>query len=631
MQGRLNEGIEEVSINTIEECDWIEIDLGDPQVDAIPRVAIASATQAFKVCMRQFVINAAVKAYEPPMSLPKAVAHGLFYENGEFSIKQTVKTVGSAGLAGAASMFAFKPAKDAVIYLTRLFTGDTTSYFTGQEAVIALSQFGNVTRTIVLINFMSRNMFDKFINKTPEEIVYLTVEKPQAPGVVRLPKSVLGNVWEKTKFGSRKLFDLGNAVCANLPVLFNLIDTSPAMAFTSFFAFIPLSLFGMDHLKLRPESKYTARSVEVNYMREQLFTFLLLPRARQNEIIENINWIEESNQPDKDKVMFGMLLNLAKPEESVEERALIRILQDHPTEWYKKAVAGGMGGMSAFAQLPFAEISGVSIARLFADPSSSGAIAAGILAAILSLLPTVGLGFRGGEEAGRKLFVKHPSLGTIVNPELRDTLKWLVIGINLLAGGTSISFTYSASKDFASLMNLSAEASRIFKLSMISANYVNASSAFGQYFINAIDELVLFIAKHHSDEETQRLMSFINGYTKLISIMESINIENYCDLMANWKLAGHSEVSRTLHALFSEQLSDLQYAKFQQDLSEAYDLPHGLKDSHAVILGNRLVKDTYIVSPSFLDRHQGLRRRRPVRDVSGEIGDEIEMQFRTNL
>jgi len=246
---------------------------------------------------------------------------------------------------------------------------------------------------------------------------------------------------------------------------------------------------------------------------------------------------------------------------------------------------------------------------------------------LLAFLPTVGLGYKGGNEVGRKMFLEHPSLGTIVNPDFRDTLKWLVHGLNLIAGGTSVAFTYNASKDFANLVKLSAEATRIFQLSMIGGAYVGSSIAFGQFFIDAMDELVLFFAKYHADEETRRLMNFVQGYTQLLKVMESMNQENYCDLLANWKLVGHSELSNTLHAIFSEQLSDAQYAKLQQDLTAIYDLTHGLKDSHHAVLGERLTNDVYIVAPRFLDRHQGLRRRKPVRDPRGEFEDDLEMQF----
>lgn len=627
MQGR------PVEMEEVTQSDFIEINLNDVQVEAIPRVEIADATHAFKVCMRQFVIKTAVQEYGEQRGLVSAIAHGMFCEDGKISLKKIVKTAGSAGLAAAASTFSLKPAEEAVKYLSELFTGET--YFPGQQAVVAVSQLGNVTRTIILVNFSSSKMFDKYFNRTPEAIVFLTMETPVGPGVVRIPKSTLARIWEKVIFSGRKIFDVSNAVAANLPVLLTTLGANAGIAITSFAAFLPLYVFAMDDLHFYPEKKYPARDVLVNYMRNQLHTFLMMTPDRQAAIIAKIKTAEEREREDedpeiKDKELFTLLLNLSKPDESEEEQRLIRILQDYPDEWYKKVVANGLGGMSAFSQLPFTEAAGVQVARLFADPSSASAIAAGVIFALLSALPTLGLAAKSGYSVGAKMFMKHPTLGTIVNPELRDTLKWLVMGINLIAGGTSITFTYNATKDFANLIKLSAEATRILEFCMIGTNYTFSTIAFGQYVIDAMDELAVFIAKQYGDEKTKRLIDFVTGYSRLIQIMEKTNVENFCDITANWMLAGdpeaENELRDTMRAMVSAQLSDAAYAKFRQDLTDAYDVAHGLKDSHTDVLGARLTNDTYIVSPSFLDRHQGLRRRVPVRGAEGDI----EMQFESS-
>lgn len=634
MQGRPRADMEEVRMDEVSQSDFIEIDLNDPQVDAVPRVAIADATHAFKVCMRQFVIQTAVQEYGESKGLVSSIAHGLFGKDGEFSLKQTVKTVGSLGLAAAASTFSIKPAEEAVKYLTELFTG--TSYFPGQQAVVAVSQLGNVSRTIILVSFSSSKMFDKYFNRTPEAIVYLTMETPVGPGVVRIPKSTLAHIWEKTKFSGRKIFDVSNSVAANIPVLLTTLVANPGIAITSFAAFLPIYVFAMDDLKFHPEKKYPAREVMINYMRNQMHIFLMLPPERQAAIIAKIKSVEESERADdedkelKDKELFTLLLNLSRPDESEEELKLIRILQDYPTEWYKKVVANGLGGMSAFSQLPFTEAAGVQVARLFADPSSASAIATGVIFALLSALPTLGLAAKSGYAVGQKMFMKHPTMGMIVNPELRDTLKALVLGINLIAAGTSITFTYNATKDFANLLKLSAEATRILEFCMIGTNYTFCTIAFGQYVIDAMDELAVFVARQYGDAKTKRLIDFVAGYSRLIQVMERMNVENFCDLTANWMLAGKTELANTVRAVASEQLSDAAYAKFRQDITDAYDLANGSKDSHTDILGARLTNDTYIVSPSFLDRHQGLRRRNPARDPRAELGDDIEMQFEGN-
>lgn len=627
MQGRPNEGMEEVSASEVTQSDFIEINLNDVQVDAVPRVEIASATQAFKVCMRQFVIRTAVQEYGESRGLVSAVAHGLFGEDGEFSLKQTVKSVGSAGLAAAACTFSLKPAEEAVKILSELISGE--AYFPGQQAVVALSQLGNVTRTFILVHFSSRKMFDKYFNKTPEAVVFLTMEKPVGPGVVRIPKSTLARIWEGAKFSGRKIFDVSNGVAANIPVLLTTLGANAGIAITSFAAFLPLYVFAMDDLHFLPQKKYPARNVLVNYMRNQLHTFMMMTPQRQAAIIAKIKTAEERVREDedpelKDKELFTLLLNLSRPEESEEEQRLIRLLQDYPDEWYKKVVANGLGGLSGFTQLPFTEATGVQVARLFADPSSAGAIAAGVLCALLSLLSTVGLGAKGGYSVGEKMFIKHPTLGMIVNPELRDTLKWLVLGINLFAGGTSITFTYNATKDFANLIKLSAEATRILEFCMIGTNYFGSSIAFGQYVIDAMDEVAVFIAMHYGDAKTKRLIDFVTGYSRLIQVMERMNVENFCDMTSNWMLAENTELSNIVRAMVSEQLSDAAYAQFRQDLTDAFDVAHGLKDSHTDVLGARLTNDTYIVSPSFLDRHQGLRRRAPVRGAEGDIEIQIE-------
>lgn len=628
MQDRPRVDMEEVSMDEVSQSDFIEIDLNDVQVADAPRAEITNAVQAFKMTMQRSVIDPVVRQYQPGKNLAAAVGHGLFCDKDGLSLKATVKTVASAGVAGAASMFSFKPAKDAVLYLTDLITGGATTYFPAQDAVITLSQFGNVTRTIIVVNFMARSMFDKYFTKTNEDVVYLMVETPRGPAVVRVPRSLGEKIADAAKVGGRKLFDLISAIGSNFPVLFTLIETNPAMAFTSFVAFIPLSLYGMDNLKLHPETVYAARSAEVNYMRKQLQTFCLLPRAKQISIMNKIKEMEEGNHPNKDKMIYGMLLNLSKPEEAAGENDIVHIMENHADEWYKEITAKGLGALCGFSQLPFTEASGVSIARLFADPTSAGAIAAGVISAIISFLPTVGLGYKGGESVGKKMFYKHPSLGLMLNPELRDTLKWLVLGINLFAGGTSIKFTYDAAKDLANLCNLSAEATRILQGSLIGVNYTASSIAFGQFMIDAMDELVVFLSRHYADEESQRLLEFVNGYTQLIGVIDNMNVENYCELMVRWKMAGPSQLKNTLHAIFSEQIkSDVAYQAFQRDLSKMHDLVNGLTDSNTVVLGDRLTNDTYIVTPNFLDRHVGLRRRHLPQDGAGDVEMDIGTQF----
>lgn len=621
----------DTGMEAVRESDFVEINLNDVPVEAMPRAEIANAVQAFKITMHRSVIDPVVRQYQPGKNLAAAVGHGLFCDKDGLSLKASVKTVASAGVAGAASMFSAKPAKDAVLYLTDLITGGATTYFPGQEAVITLSQFGNITRTIILVNFMARSMFDKYFTKTDEDVVYLMVETPRGPGVVRLPRSIGEKIADAAKLGGRKLFDLISAIGANFPVLFTLMETSPAMAFTSFIAFIPLSLYGMDNLKLHPETVYAARSAEANYMRKQLQTFCLLPRPQQISIMNKIKEMEQGGHPNKDKIIYGMLLNLAKPDDAPGEADLVHIMENHADEWYKEITAKGLGALCGFSQLPFTVSAGVSVARAFADPTSAGAIAAGVISGIVAFLPTVGLGYKGGESVGKKLFHKHPSLGVMLNPELRDTLKWLVLGINLLAGGTSVKFTYDSAKDFANLCKLSEQATRILQGTLIGVNYTASSIAFGQYLIDAMDELVVFLSRHYADEESQRLLEFVNGYTQLIGVIERMNVENYCELMVSWKMSGPSQLKNTLHAIFSEQItSDVAYQQFQYDLSKMHDLVNGLNDSNTIVLGDRLNHDTYIVTPNFLDRHLGLRRRHPRQSADGDIEMDISTQFERN-
>lgn len=634
MQDRqLPEDIEVVDASGLTQDDFIEIDLGDAvQVPADgEQPAIKCTADAFKFCMNQTVLSSLSAAYPPPESYAKGVMRGLFYEADQFSWKKTAINAASLGLGGAASMFAIKPAEKAVIYMTRIITqlatGTAADYFVGQEAVVVMAQVMNMSRSILLITLFTNGVFKTFLIKTPEAEKYLRVETPVAPGTIRIPKSLLKKFADMAKIGGRKTFDLISAIVSNLPVLLTIWGSSPAIALTAFVATLPLGFVGMGGLQLTPEHKYKPQTLEANYMRQQLCTFMMLPRAAQNAILDKLKTLQDSNHPNKEKVIYGMLLNLCKPD-SMEEMELIRIMKEDPETAAAKINKYLFAGWGAASQIPFAEASGVDVARLFANPTSPEAIALGVLSVLVSLLPTIGFGWRGGKRAGTQMFVKHPTLGQIVNPELRAFLKSFIMCLNAFAGGILTSFTYEAAQDFANLINLQAEAAAILEAACIGTAYIGSQAALGQFCLDAIDEIVLFLAQHSSSEDTRRLMNFVNGYTQLIKLVETMNAENYVDLTANWKLAGKSELSKTLHALMSQELNDNEYVNLQMRLTAAFDLAHGYQNSGTAVLEDRLTQDQYLVSESFLDHHQGLRRRRP---AVNDVNDDIEMQFNNGL
>ncbi|HTM64508.1 MAG TPA: hypothetical protein VL360_08445 [Gammaproteobacteria bacterium] len=624
------EGLEVIDASGLQSDEFVEIDLGDA-VRIGPDAEIQCATDAFKACIHDTLQKSLNAEYAPARSVPKGVVHGLFCEQGSFSFKKTAINAASAALGGAASLFALTPARNAVIYMTRIITqlssGTASDYFPGQESVVVLAQFMNMTRTVVIISIFANGIFHSFLVKASNAENYLKTETPTAPGKVRLPKTIFEKIKRNATIGGRKTFDLISAVAGNLPIIFTLWSESQVKAILAFLSIMPIGIIGMGGVKFERDHTYLPQKLEADYMRQQLAVFLMLPREKQNKIMEKIKAILDSDHSNKEKVIFNLMVNLCKPEDIIQDEETIEIMRKHPEKTAEIIFSHATGILGGFSQLSFMESSGVGVANLFSNPTSPGAIATGVIAAITSFLPTVFFGYRGGRRAGMQLLSKTPTLAEVINPELRAGLKSFIHGLNILSGGILINFAYKAAKDFSNLLKLQAEAEAILAASFVGVSYIGSTIAIAQYCLDAIDEIVLFLARNTSDEESQRLINFVNSYIQMIKILESMNTENYVDITANWKMLGGSELSKTLHAIYSNELSDQQYHDLQMRLREAYELAKGLKNTNAVILPDRLSDDSYVVSESFLDRHQhlGLRRRHPVQNSDYE--NDIEMQF----
>ncbi len=585
-------------------------------------LVFANATEAFLHCIEQCISHKIAIERTAPVSTIKSAAQGLFYRDDQFSWRETARTVTAIGLGVGASLFSVQPAKDAVADLAVLFTNNPNATFAGQEVVETIAQVCNTTRTGTIAAFMTTRMLHRYLDRSSTAVDYLKLELPRRPGVSKPKKSCQNKAGDFTRLWGRRAFDLASAVGANFSILFYMWNINKGLGFTAFIASIPTLWYGMDNTQLIPVKQYPARRVLLNYMREQLTTLLLLPAIRRQEIINHIKLIDERQHPNKHMVIFNLLVNLTKPEEQARAQEDITIiLQAHPTPLAKKVFAEATAELGLFSQVPFVEATGVGIARLFADPTSPTAIALGTLAAILAIRPTLSFGHKSGKRAGLQMFSENTTMGAIVNPLLRDHLKRLLLFLNLFAGGTSIAFAYNFSKDFANLLNLQDTAKQIFQCVIIGTAYTGSTIAISQILIDAMDELLVFIAKRHEDNETRELIDFVSGYMQLMNVMETMRRENFVDIMANWMLAAPSNLSNTLHTIFSEQLTDDEYAALQQDLTAAYDVAHDLQNSRTTVLGAKKSKDAYIVAESFLTAPAGLRRRKTSRQ------DSLENQF----
>lgn len=589
-----------------------------------------NATEAFLCCIEQCITHKLALERDPPVSVVKSLVQGLFYRGNEFSWAETAKTTAAIGIGAGASLFSVAPAKNAVSDLAVLFTNNPNATFAGQEVVATVAQVCNVTRSATVAALMANRMMHRYLDKSSTAVDYLKIESPRAPNTNKPVKSCKTKAGEFVTLWGRRSFDLASAIGANFSILFYMWNINKGMGFTAFIASIPNLWFGMDNTKFIPVKQYPARRELVNYMHEQLTTLLLLPAERRSEIITRIKLLDERQHPNKHIVIFNLLVNLTKPEEHewAQEQITI-ILREHPTTLPKKAFAQATAGLGAYSQVPFVEATGVGIARLFDDPTSPTAIALGVLAAMLAILPTLGFGYKSGKRAGLQMFSEGTTTGKIVNPLLRDHLKRLVLFLNLFAGGTSIAFAYNFSKDFANLINLQGTAQQIFQCVLIGAAYVGSTIAIGQVLVDAIDELLVFIAKRHEDVEMRNLIDFVSGYVQMMSVVENMRQDNYIDITANWMLAAPSQLAETLHTVFSERLSDDEYAQFQQHLSSAYDLAHELKNSNRAVLAAKKSKESYVVAESFLTAHTGIRRRKPILSRL-DSEDDIEIQFQRN-
>jgi hypothetical protein len=181
---------------------------------------------------------------------------------------------------------------------------------------------------------------------------------------------------------------------------------------------------------------------------------------------------------------------------------------------------------------------------------------------------------------------------------------------------------------------LKKEFERALELSAIGVAYTGSSISVGQYLVGgALDELLVFLAKQQGNEETQRLTNFVTGHDQFINVLSIMNKENYLDVSANWKFAGDSNLHRTLHTLYSNQLSDNEYKVFQEDLSKAHSLSQGATTSLFQVLGDRLLPADYkVISSSSQEKKTNLSHRKNTRSFlyssvrEDKPTDEINLQ-----
>ena len=556
-------------------------------------IAYKTPQDAFCGFLRGSVMHAVDRHYDPPMHFLRALLD-VCHDEGRFSWLITAKRAAALTTGGLASIFSINPASDAIKTISSLIKDKTGYQIAGKNVLIVVVQTANVSRSAALSTYSAMRLINTYLGKTSEAERFLKYQE--------------ATCLENTKTAGRKTFDLACAVAANIPTFLTTKSIGIPLAVATSIACVSISWLGMSGLKLWPANVYPARRAELAYLHEQTEVFLRLDYSRQNAILDELERAgkvdEESNENsmEKYKKIYARILNLARPNANA---AAVPVQEMHEKTTTEKVLPKGIGALSAFSQVGFIEYAGVGTAAIFHHSTSPGAISAGLVAALLALLPGVGFGYLGGSHAGRAMLSDDNPLSCLNAPKTREALKWLLQFVSALAIGNIFTFTYEAVSNFTHAAKIKGPLEDIIKAVTIGACYVGSSIAIGYYLLCLLDDILIYFAQRCGDEKIQRLYAFVLEMRKLESLTAEMNAENYLELL-KWKLQGQAELSDLMHGVFDNRLSESEYEQLKNDLNTS-----------TTILRDRTTLSHYNLMPSFFvrqkeenaARHGGLRRR----------------------
>lgn len=558
-----------------------------------------SATQALYTLLHLTVVGAVTKTYQPSKNIFQATIDGIFFDDqGHFSIRNTLLALGALSIGATASFFAIPPGEKAVSYLAQLILNNPQAKFAHEKIVQRIAQTMSASRTMFLGSFSAMHLLNAFFSPKCPPAHYLMYEKPKAANP--RPPSFFKQSRKFIKEKGRVIWDVSNAAAAQIPVVaIEIPSAGIAAGILVPAATMSFSYLGM--MNFNYKSLHPGLAAELNYLKAELDGFLKLPADVQLRIMDKFKSISELPFPEseRDELLLKRLFTLSKETDSVaKEHSELNpehvTLQAHQgTSTLETCLSYGLGGAGAFAAFAFTEQSGVEVARLFKDSTSGKAITLGLIAAFLSFLPNIGFGYIGGKRAGAKMASSNTTLPKEIYPQLRRIIDLIALFLNCFAGSTSVYFNYNFSMDFANLFKFNDIAKRYFALTEIGVTYAASTIYCAYYVIAAIDELIVFYAKHVGNEDVKKLVNFVMGVHQLLLTLEKSDKRNYFELVSH-DFVRRNDLAHIRHAIYSKELSDGEYAKFQEDLLYFNNKYSPIqRDRMNSILPDRLTPDDY--------------------------------------
>jgi len=405
---------------------------------------------------------------------------------------------------------------------------------------------------------------------------------------------------EKSRVVGRKAFDLLCAAAANVPTFFFVKATNLYLAIFVSLANVSISWLGVSALPLTPGKIHPARRCEIAYMNEQLETFLKLPNADQHAIMDEMDAIRQANiaADERYKKMYARLLNLAKPVTCAPNAETIQVQEKHEQPLEDKILANALGVYVTIGQINYSESTYTGIAQLFNDPGSSVATTISSFATAFSLLPNGGFGFSTGSHAANSLLLNNKPLAALFLSKSRELLKHTINVISLFCGGSSLAVSLTASADIAQLTKMSSNLKEVLTVLDGFIAYSGAAIICAYYTQCLCDEILIYLAQRCAHEPTKKLFTFVLETKRLIHVLDETNDENYLELL-QWKMRGETGLSKLLHSIFDNRLSEANYIRVQQDVNR-----------RTVAMKDRLCLPHYQRIPSFFAREAEERQRR---------------------
>ena len=555
------------------------------------RPAALNPATAFQCLLDETVLAAASKHYQPPNSFFRALLDTVL-KDGKFSW-QLLLILGSAlGFGAIAAMFALKPAKNAVELIDKILQTKVDKSLPVKHVFVIIAQSANCGRSALIVSHVTYKMINTYLaHTTPAEQVLKFDQATACEYAVQV---------------GRKFFDLAASVAANIPVFLLSRSLGTPLAVLTSLANVSFAWLGMQGLTLNPKTVHPAKVVELVYLEEQLQTFLKLDLQEQMTILKDLAALEALPlTSEKHRLVYLRIFNLANPTCYSQTPCTVELQAQREREVVKHVgpILTGIAGV--VSQLPFAEASGVGVAKLFKNPKSPGAASAGVIAALLSLLPCVGFGYRGGKVGGGRILSDEIALATLFQPRTRAAFKYLLLLLNPLAGGTSFYFSYQTCQDVAKLFHMSETLADFLKGTYISIATIGTNVAMGNCLLNLLDDVCIYFAERCADIEVKRLFHFVLSMRHFQHVFAYTNNESYLTIL-RWKLEGNTLLSKTMAAALKERLTPGEYRKTQEKVN-----------LEKILLPNPETLEQYQLVPSFFAKEAaaksaeqpGLRRR----------------------